>query len=104
MATLTIKSARCATTIRMEAIAYDRIPAGVEERKVALSYLIDANGWTLEDYLAWLNRPEPGVVKGDLMPAADWQEAYGITTASQLGEYLDGCFQREVEKGRFSNV
>lgn len=54
--------------------------------------------WTLAEYIAWLNRPEPGVIKGELMAADEWAE-YGITTAAQLGDYLDACVERERRKG-----
>lgn len=97
MSTLTLKSRRCATTHR-EAILYGRIPVGVDEYAVALAFLIDANGWTLQEYIDWINRPEPGMWKGVLMADYHWRNDYGITTASQLGDYLDGCHEREVQK------
>jgi hypothetical protein len=55
------------------------------------------NVWTLQEYIDWINRPEEGVIKGELMAAEEWK-VYDITTASQLGDYLDGCYRREVEK------
>lgn len=64
-------------------------------RKAALGELIDGNQWTLTEYLAWLNRDKDGVM---LTEDLDHWKEYGITKASELGDYLDGCVMREREK------
>lgn len=94
MATLTLKTARPAATIRAEAIAYDRIPATATERAAALALLIDGNAWTLAEYVAWINRDATTFA---LMGAAEWAER-GITTASALGDLLDAECERERRK------
>lgn len=71
-----------------------------EGRRTILKPLVDENLWTLQEYIDWLNRPEEGVWKGELMPAEDWAE-YNITTASQLGDHLDAEFEKEVRKSQY---
>lgn len=63
----------------------------------AIRMLVNQDLWTLQEYIDWLNRPEPGTIKGDLMAAPEWA-CYNITKASELGDYLDGCVEREREK------
>ena len=94
MATLSIKTARPATTIRAERIAYDRIPATDTERAAALALLIDGDAWTLDEYVAWINRDAATFA---LMGAAEWR-ARGIHTASALGELLDAEHERNMRK------
>lgn len=72
-------------------------PAAQEQHRRSITQLVDNDLWTLTEYLAWINRPEPGVMKGELMGADDWKEV-GITKASDLGEYLDDCVERERRK------
>lgn len=55
------------------------------------------NVWSLEEYLAFLNRDLTPNDCGLVADLAHWAE-YGITTAPQLGDYLDGACARNVEK------
>lgn len=91
MATLTIASP---ALVRAKAIAYDRIPASDAERAAALATLIDGDGWTLAEYVAWINRDSATFA---LMGAEAWEER-GITTASALGELLDAEHERNIRK------
>ncbi|WP_375292105.1 hypothetical protein [Sphingomonas melonis] len=54
--------------------------------------------WTLAEYVAWLNRPEPGIIKGELMSADEWEQELGFTKASHLADYLDDCVAHEKRK------
>lgn len=60
---------------------------------LAIGVLVNEDLWTLPEYLAWLTRDGGGLTT-DLEHWAD----YDITKASQLGDYLDGCVAREMEK------
>lgn len=106
MATLTLKTDKTPTTIWCERVAYNRPSRdGREysdvERRTAFTHLIDNNGWTLAEYITWINRPEEGVIKGELMPAEHWTEMLGYTTAAELGAHLDAEFQRELRKSQY---
>jgi hypothetical protein len=94
MPTLTIKSAKSAAILRAEAILYDRIPATAAHRMDAVALLIDGDGWTVAEYVAWINRDAQGFA---LMDAAEWAER-GIHTASALGALLDAEHERNVRK------
>jgi len=52
----------------------------------------DLNNITLVQYLEWLNRDTNFPLCEDLV---HWAE-YGITTALQLGEYLDSEFEANI--------
>lgn len=70
---------------------------------VAAIDLLVATQWSLSDYLAWLGRNDQQMVLdgwwvgGLVRDPAHWAE-YGITTAAQLGEYLDAECAREDRK------
>lgn len=95
MATLTINTA-IAARLKAENILYDRIPATDAQRDSAVALLIDHDGWTIAEYIAWINRDSQGF---ELMGADCWAER-GITTASALGHYLDAEHARNMEKER----
>jgi hypothetical protein len=40
----------------------------------------------------------------DLTQDLDHWAEYGITTATQLGDYLDGCVERERQKGNILGI
>ena len=40
----------------------------------------------------------PGSWSSGLTDSLEHWAGYGITTAEQLDDYLDGCFEREMEK------
>jgi len=94
MATLSLKTDKTPTQLWCERVVYDRIPASEIERDTALRYLIDNNGWTLDEYVAWINRDATTFA---LMGAAEWR-ARGIHTASALGELLDAEHERNMRK------
>lgn len=94
MTKLSLKTARPAATIRAEAVAYDRIPTSDSDRAAALAHLIDADAWTLDEYVAWINRDATTFA---LMGADAWRER-GITTASALGALLDAEHERNMRK------
>lgn len=56
-----------------------------------------ASVWSLEDYLAFLNRDLTPNDCGLVSDLSYWAED-GITTATQLADYLDGACARNVEK------
>lgn len=73
------------------------------KRSMILATLIDNDLWTLAEYLAWMAADDEkkrakgwwvGSLSEDL---AHWAEI-GITTASQLGRYLDDCCENERRK------
>jgi len=70
-------------------------------RQMCVKCAIKGDFWTLSEYIAWLNRPEDGVIKFPLTADLDHWAGYGIDRASELADYLDECFQREVEKSYF---
>jgi hypothetical protein len=94
MPTLTIKSAKSAAILRAEAILYDRIPATTTHRMDAVALLIDGDGWTVAEYVAWLNRDSTCFA---MIGAAEWAER-GIHTASALGALLDAEHERNMRK------
>lgn len=94
MTTLSLKTDKTPTQLRSERVVYDRAPASAIERAAALRDLIENNGWTLEEYVAWLNRDATAFA---LMGAAEWRER-GITTAAALGALLDAEHERELRK------
>lgn len=59
------------------------------------------NVWTLEQYLAFMNHDRGDGDRGGGLHTdlSMWAES-GITTASQLGDYLDGACARNVEKSQ----
>lgn len=73
----------------------------------ALENNID-NVWSLADYLAHLNADArkrmaetPGLWCSEFTEdLSHWAEA-NITTARDLANYIDACFQREVEKSQW---
>ena len=71
-------------------------PAERGMHRNAIRLLVDENLWTLSEYLTWLNRDD-GVSK--LTEDLDHWREFGVTTASELGDYLDGCVAREKQKG-----
>lgn len=66
------------------------------------------NVWSLADYLAHLNADArkrmaetPGLWCSEFTEElAHWNES-GIHTARDLADYLDACFQREVQKSMY---
>ena len=94
MATLSLKTDKTPTQLWAEGVVYDRIPATEMERATALTYLIDNNGWTVAEYVAWINRDAHTF---ELMGAAEWAER-GIHTASELGRLLDAEHERNCRK------
>lgn len=56
-----------------------------------------ANVWSLEEYLAFLNRPIDGHEGNLVTDAAHWADM-DIITAAQLADYIGGCCARNVEK------
>jgi len=67
-------------------------PKGQPQPRVIFDRLMEL--WTLQEYIDWINSDSEG---SQLMGAEDWAE-HGITTAVQLGEYLDSCVEREKQK------
>lgn len=59
------------------------------------------NVWSLEEYIAYMNADVPPGGGGLVSDLAHWAE-YDITTASQLGDYLDGACARNVQKSEMS--
>ena len=55
------------------------------------------NVWSLGEYLAYLNHDNQPGDFGLVSNPEHWAE-HGITTASALGDYLDGACARNVEK------
>jgi hypothetical protein len=94
MATLSLKTDKTPTQLWSERVVYDRIPASEIERSTALSYLIDNDGWTLDEYVEWINRDSSVFA---LMGADKWRER-GIHTASELGRLLDAEHERNMRK------
>ncbi len=94
MALSLTKSARLPSIILSEKILYDRIPATAAQRDAACAVLIDGDGWTIAEYIAWINRDSECFA---LMGADCWAER-GITTASALGAVLDAEHDRNMRK------
>ncbi len=94
MTTLTLKTDKTPTQLWAERVLYDIIPATEIDRANAVAYLIDHDGWTVEEYVAWINRDAQSF---ELMGAAEWAER-GIHTASALGRLLDAEHERNCRK------
>ena len=76
----------------------------------ALEHNID-NVWSLSDYLTHLNTnaraqmaATPGLWVSEFTEDLSHWAEIEVTTARNLANYLDACFQREVEKSRYDMI
>lgn len=72
-----------------------RTPAGVANLERHIADL-----WTVQGYAIFLNWKDPQGNCGLVEDPEFWRTEYGITTASQLADYIQGCHERNMEKSR----
>ncbi|AXQ68548.1 hypothetical protein HOU00_gp127 [Caulobacter phage CcrPW] len=89
-AALAARLDRAARIIRGEVAASKR-----KERKARRAFSRALAGMDIPTYVAWLNDPADSFALTD--DVAHWAQI-GITNAAQLGDYLNGCVRREMEK------
>lgn len=68
-----------------------------KERKARRAFSRTLALMTVTAYAEWINGPD-----GGMMTAAEHWAQYGITTAPQLGDYLNGCVRKERRKDAFN--
>lgn len=78
-----------------------------QEEIMVLEHAID-NVWSLADYLAYMNQQardkmaaNPGLWCSELTEDLAYWAEDGIHTARDLADYLDACFEREVQKSQY---
>ncbi|AXQ69052.1 hypothetical protein HOU02_gp157 [Caulobacter phage CcrBL9] len=68
-------------------------------RKARRAFQRALEGMDIPTYVAWINHPDSFIALTD--DVEHWAQS-GITTAAQLGAYLDGCARHEARKDLMS--
>ncbi|AFU87879.1 hypothetical protein CcrColossus_gp009 [Caulobacter phage CcrColossus] len=93
---MTTQAALAARLDRAARIIRGEVPASKrKERKARRAFQRALAGMDIPTYVAWLNDPADTLRLTD--DVEHWA-SFGITNALQLGDYLNGCVRREIEK------
>lgn len=94
---MTTQAALAARLDRAVKIIGGDVPASKRKnRKARRAFSRALAAMDIPAYVAWLNRPADGSFS--LTDDVEHWAQIGITTAAQLGDYLNGSVRREIEK------